>query len=270
VTELQLDLFGEVEAQAAADEAAAAERTARVATRARLRAEWEQIVQSWPDGTPVTWTAPWDCADGTPRGATVPAFRCPCCGGVEVNEFLLDNNHWTGAEDYIRRALSGEGQRTHCCRLELLDSQATSLWSRTVCRARICSRCGRPNTHPDRVWTRISGDHDGAEHCDCGCHEHTECDTPDRCIPLILAIAETYREHAEAHHIPRARWQCGHHLAVSGVAVKVVSVSYPPTPEHSVRYTAKSSTGEVVWDETWNRTRKKWTTMVDVTRDRAR
>lgn len=39
------------------------------------------------------WVAPWDCGDGTPKGAEKPGWTCPDCGTVEPSEFVLTLNH---------------------------------------------------------------------------------------------------------------------------------------------------------------------------------
>ena len=45
------------------------------------------------------WIAPYDCADGTKKGSVRPGWRCPACGVVEPNKFLLQNNHWVDADN---------------------------------------------------------------------------------------------------------------------------------------------------------------------------
>lgn len=74
----QLDLFGAVEA---AEDAAT--------VRAREAAEWFARFER------ADWVAPWDCADGTPKGTVIQGWRCPDpeCGGVEVNNAILGINH---------------------------------------------------------------------------------------------------------------------------------------------------------------------------------
>ena len=257
---VQLDLFGEVE------QALAVAEQQQDAT-ATLRGQWEALVRYWPDGTPVTWTAPWDCADGTPEGSVVPAYRCPLCGQVAGSEFLLGNDHGMGLDDWSRRASDASGcwePRTHCTRLSLLDSQQSSLWSRTVCRGMRCSTCGRRNADPERRWHRLAGDADG-EHCDCPCHDHTACQTADRCIPMIEAAGARYLAHAQAHEIPRGRWQCGSEVLIDGTRVRVVGISYPASVEHTVHYTARpiGRTDEIThWLETWQA--RKWVPNVAV------
>lgn len=59
---------------------------------------WAAVAVLWPDGTAVTWTAPWDCGDMTQAGTVLPAWRCPHCGAVELSASLLRSVHGV-AED---------------------------------------------------------------------------------------------------------------------------------------------------------------------------
>lgn len=254
---VQLDLFGEVEqALIEAERPRGRPRAVQQEPAEGTRAQWEALVRYWPDGTPVTWTAPWDCAGGTPKGTVLPGYRCPLCGQVEVNEYLLENNHGVGLADWSLRAQDTSGcwePRTHCTRLDLLDRQQSSLWSRTVCRGLQCSTCGRRNADPKKPWHRLAGDSNG-EHCACLCHDHTACQTADRCIPLIEDGATRYLAHAQAHEIPRGRWQCGSEVLIDSTRVRVVGVFYPPTREHSAHYSARTidKSAEIThWTETW-------------------
>lgn len=74
--QLQLDLWGETARaeQDAADKAAAA-------------AAWEARFER------ADWVAPYDTAGGMKAGDSQPGWRCPACGQIEPNEFLLGNNH---------------------------------------------------------------------------------------------------------------------------------------------------------------------------------
>lgn len=78
----QLDLFGAVEATEAAEHQAA---VTRQLERDSWRAQFER----------ADWVAPWDCADGTPKGTVRSGWRCPdpACGQIELNAFLLSINH---------------------------------------------------------------------------------------------------------------------------------------------------------------------------------
>ncbi len=72
------------------------------------------------DGSEVIWVAPWDCGDGTPKGARLPGWRCWLCGQVEVNEYLLNLNH--GLSEIYPDSLTW----SECSRQHLLASQAAA------------------------------------------------------------------------------------------------------------------------------------------------
>jgi hypothetical protein len=93
----QLDLFGAVERAEAA------------------RAEWVARFER------AGWVAPHDCADGTPRGAVKPGWRCPDpdCAQVEPTAFALAINH--GWDPDVPGHAPFDG---HCHRLRLLAAQA--------------------------------------------------------------------------------------------------------------------------------------------------
>lgn len=76
----QYDLFGEDEE---AERAAAERKTASQSARAEWEARFER----------ADWVAPWDTADGRPKGTVELGWVCPACKTVEPNEFLLGNNH---------------------------------------------------------------------------------------------------------------------------------------------------------------------------------
>ena len=110
----QYDLFGEDEA---AERAAAERKTAH----AEARAEWETRFER------ADWIAPHDTADGAQKGDSKPGWRCPACGEVEPNEFLLNINHGyspdqPGHVPYIAGS-SGEGFGETCTRLEMQKNQ---------------------------------------------------------------------------------------------------------------------------------------------------
>jgi hypothetical protein len=78
--QVQLDLFGEVEA-------------AEQATR-----DYRQAVANWQARFERGyWTAPWDTQGGTPKGGRVLGWRCPDpeCGEIEPGPtgFALELNH---------------------------------------------------------------------------------------------------------------------------------------------------------------------------------
>jgi hypothetical protein len=83
----QPDLFGEYDARQAEAERLAAEQQAESdriqAERAEYRARFER--HDFP--------APYDTADGRPKGTIIHGWVCPACGDVEWNEFLLSLNH---------------------------------------------------------------------------------------------------------------------------------------------------------------------------------
>lgn len=90
------DLFGEYDrhqarlaVQQAAADAAESARRAEAEARLAARAEWEARFER------ADWIAPWDCADGTPKGAVTSGWRCPDpeCGRIEPNSYLLSINH---------------------------------------------------------------------------------------------------------------------------------------------------------------------------------
>jgi hypothetical protein len=99
---LQLDLFGEAEQV----EAAAAD---LVQARADWVARFERAV----------WIAPWNTAGGMKAGDL--GWKCPDCGAVEPNEFLLGNNHGWHVDQpgWIPYAQNYDGR---CTRLRLLDA----------------------------------------------------------------------------------------------------------------------------------------------------
>lgn len=74
----QLDLFGEVEAAAAAVERQKRERTL-----------WAEFFETAP------WVAPYDCASGLREGQSTPGVTCPdpACREVTPNGFILSINH---------------------------------------------------------------------------------------------------------------------------------------------------------------------------------
>ena len=114
---LQLDLFGEVEASLSRAERARAAKAEAAACAAREHAEWVARFER------ADWVAPYDTADGRPAGHVTLGWKCPACGQVEPNEFLLGNNHgyhlhWPGHVPYL-----AEFGKT-CSRLELLAAHA--------------------------------------------------------------------------------------------------------------------------------------------------
>ena len=78
---VELDLFGEVDAELARRDRAA-----------QLVAEFEARAGLMPDGTAVEWVAPYDTLTAR-RGQTVRGWRCWLCGGVEGNAYALDLGH---------------------------------------------------------------------------------------------------------------------------------------------------------------------------------
>lgn len=116
----------------------------RSGTRTGLRAAWERTVARWPDGSPVTWTAPWDCGDGTPKGTIRPAVRCPYCRQIECNESLLDLNHGVALDRCETWQGTGGNAWTTCARQQLTESQADGARERGLAVHR-CARC--------RCWT---------------------------------------------------------------------------------------------------------------------
>lgn len=163
---VQLDLFGEIES-------AEAERERDAARAARLDAEWLRLARTLPSGAEVVWTAPWDCADGTPRGATKPGWWCWKCGWIEANEYLL------GVEHGLSRHWPDLWAGSWCTRIALLQNQ-------TRRRPEEPCTCGHE-------WTQYAFESPamhGGEHCTCTCHNHEACSTPDACIPLIEADSE--------------------------------------------------------------------------------
>lgn len=82
------------------------------------------------------WVAPWDCSGGLRKGQSVLGWVCPGCGQVEVNEFLLNNNH--GYDPQVPgRVPFGVGFGEGCTRLWLLASQERSRLAREAKAARI-------------------------------------------------------------------------------------------------------------------------------------
>lgn len=104
--QVQLDLFGEVEA--AED---------RAAQRAREAAEWQARFER------ADWVAPWDCSSGMKKGESTLGWRCPACGDIEPNSYLLGINH--GLDPEIPRS-GMEIRFTECTSMWLQASQARS------------------------------------------------------------------------------------------------------------------------------------------------
>ena len=64
----------------------------RVSQRAGEQAAREAELAEWVARFErADWVAPY--ADGTKKGTVEPGWKCPACGTVEPNEFLLGNNH---------------------------------------------------------------------------------------------------------------------------------------------------------------------------------
>jgi len=97
---VQLDLFGEVEqAQQEASE------------RVNARAAWQARFGR------ADWIAPWDTADGRPKGSVTRGWRCPDpdCGEIEPNDFLLSITHGFDPNVPGHRPLDGR-----CAKLRML------------------------------------------------------------------------------------------------------------------------------------------------------
>jgi len=110
----QYDLFGE-------DERAEQEAAVRAKTRAEAEAEWAARFER------ADWIAAHDTAGGMKAGDRVPGWKCPACGTVEPNEFLLGTNHGyhlhsPGHVPYIAGS-SGEGFGETCAKLEIQKNQ---------------------------------------------------------------------------------------------------------------------------------------------------
>ena len=93
---------------------------------------WGTAATRWPDGTVVTWTAPWDCGDMTPAGTVLPSLRCPLCGAMEVTESLLGSVHGV-AEDRPESWDPGHpGAWTECWAQRLSACQADAAADRAA------------------------------------------------------------------------------------------------------------------------------------------
>lgn len=84
---VQVDLFGEVEAE-----------LVRRAEQAAWRAEFEARTTRMPDGTVVTWTAR-HAFPGVRAGASIPGRRCWLCGAIVANTYVLASQHGLSADD---------------------------------------------------------------------------------------------------------------------------------------------------------------------------
>lgn len=64
-----------------------------------------EALQDWKARMiPAEWVAPWDCGYG-PMGTVVHGgWKCPACGTIEPNSFLLNNNHGIDPERPGREA----------------------------------------------------------------------------------------------------------------------------------------------------------------------
>lgn len=69
------------------------------------------------------WVAPYDCGLG-PEGTVVNGWRCPACGEVEVNSYLLSINH--GFDPEIRPVYIDENPFAMCTSMRLRRSQGRS------------------------------------------------------------------------------------------------------------------------------------------------
>jgi hypothetical protein len=178
VSQMQLDLFGELEL--AEDTQTEAERVqaAKAAALAEQRAAFLRRVTTHPDGTPVLWTAPWDTYD-LKAGDTCPGWRCPACGQIEGGEYGLALNH--GFADYLPYTWG----RTWCTRQLLLRSQAVATAQRTSpCHQRPDGTCRTESArgpHPAGGLITRTRDADPALHCPCECHSHNGCPDPSAC-----------------------------------------------------------------------------------------
>jgi hypothetical protein len=95
-----------------------AQRDLFAAEEERERAEWEARFER------ADWVAPYDTTCCMKKGDRLPSWRCPACGEVEANEFLLGNNHgyhlwWPGQVPY------GGGFGETCYRLWLEAAHAS-------------------------------------------------------------------------------------------------------------------------------------------------
>ncbi|WP_213573299.1 hypothetical protein [Rhodococcus sp. USK13] len=75
---------------------------------------------AWRDRmVPADWVAPYDCGYG-PAGTVVSGWRCPACGKVEPNGYILLINH--GIDPHIP---GDEGFLTECISMDLRAVRAT-------------------------------------------------------------------------------------------------------------------------------------------------
>ncbi|MGW5147583.1 hypothetical protein [Rhodococcus koreensis] len=72
----------------------------------QARADWLARME------PADWVAPYDCGYG-PAGTTVRGWRCPACGKVECNAYVLSINH--GIDPYQP---GDDGFLTECISME--------------------------------------------------------------------------------------------------------------------------------------------------------
>jgi len=112
VTQLQLDLFGEMSRA----ERARLEAAEREAAEQAEQAEWEARFER------AVWVAPADCGGGMKKGDTVLGWRCPACKDVEPTEFALGNNH--GYHLYDRHVPFRAEFGATCFKLNLQENHA--------------------------------------------------------------------------------------------------------------------------------------------------
>ncbi|KXO95858.1 hypothetical protein AXK56_16745 [Tsukamurella pulmonis] len=115
---VQLDLFGEVEAEEQAQ-------LAQAALAAERAAAFEQLVS-----TAVVTAAEAEAAGiYNVKTETTTVWICPACEGWEANDYLLSQNHGIGPH-YLTRDEDGEWHdgrfgRTWCIALDLTANHAT-------------------------------------------------------------------------------------------------------------------------------------------------
>lgn len=71
---------------------------------AEMKAAWKSRM------IPAEWVAPYDCMAG-PAGTVVQGWKCPACGKIEINGFVLSINHGIdpdipGREDLLDHCIS--------------------------------------------------------------------------------------------------------------------------------------------------------------------
>lgn len=169
-----------------------AEHAANIEERTARLARFEVLARRYPDGTEVTWTAPYDCGAG-PAGTVVDGWRCWFCGEVEPGDYLLGNNHslWSAYAHSFERVLCGRqellcNQARHArkpAEQEVLDAEVLGWMIQHTTLAAILHALDDDGARAElELWgaTTINGLHGGKRSAKWGKHGLAVAEWPDR------------------------------------------------------------------------------------------